>query len=307
MHDLRRPIVVNSLDRSKPLIDLLVSMAYVIKQRMPCECIQFGSIGQRADGTTYSTSGVVSKCIRCTTLEKYEALVKQEECDAKATKHREPPMNNLETASNENISAEKQRQHELEEAGVVQWKDWVDEGKKAYLKQESAPGHLPTPQEELNFSIAYAIRKLLSNNLEANTKLIDAMCDAEATVLAFLGDVAFNSSVCGTKQTAVVDMFARLHALRQACFGGTIPQTPTSTKQMQDQLDESYRSLAAKGRLLLTVELNTPEQAGELMRWMYATHKPMRSNLLEIAWDKVAVPATHAAALKTLIDTVRES
>lgn len=50
--------------------------------------------------------------------------------------------------------------HADEEAGVAQWKEWLDEGRRAYFKQESAPYHLPRANEGTNFCIAYALRKL---------------------------------------------------------------------------------------------------------------------------------------------------
>lgn len=48
--------------------------------------------------------------------------------------------------------------------------------------------------------------------MSTQDKLAEALRDAEATVLAFLGDVAFDGSVCGIKQATVKGMFARLQA-----------------------------------------------------------------------------------------------
>lgn len=65
-------------------------------------------------------------------------------------------------------------------------------------------------------------------------------------------------------------------------------------------INEQCAALAAKEKLLLTVAIDTPEQAEELLRWMYASSKPMKSRLLEISWDKVAVPKRHAEAIEML-------
>jgi len=56
------------------------------------------------------------------------------------------------------------------------------------------------------------------------------------------------------------------------------------------QIAEHNQSLADKGTLLLTVKLSTKEQAAEIMDWMYSSkEKPMKSELVEIAWNKRAV------------------
>lgn len=80
------------------------------------------------------------------------------------------------------------------------------------------------------------------------------------------------------------------------------------TKTHQDVVDsmrQANESLAAKGTLLLTVKLETAEQADEIMRWMYASEKPMSAELVEIAWDKVAVRKDQAEALAALLETSR--
>ena len=64
--------------------------------------------------------------------------------------------------------------------------------------------------------------------------------------------------------------------------------------------EEQNLSLVKKGTLLLTVRLDSPEQADEIMQWMYAKDKPMKATLLEIAWDKVAVRKEQAEALEML-------
>lgn len=53
---------------------LLAQMAFVIKRRTTCECLGYGSIGQRADGTLHAESGITQKCARCIVLEKHATL-----------------------------------------------------------------------------------------------------------------------------------------------------------------------------------------------------------------------------------------
>jgi hypothetical protein len=71
-------------------------------------------------------------------------------------------------------------------------------------------------------------------------------------------------------------------------------------------MDEHSKALAEKGMLILTVKLENTEQADELLRWMYSKNKPMKSELLEIAWDKVAVPRRQAEALIMLSAAFKE-
>lgn len=73
--------------------------------------------------------------------------------------------------------------------------------------------------------------------------------------------------------------------------------TPEEAKQ---RVEDSNEALARKGILLLTVKVDTPEEAHEILNWMYLDKKPMKATLLEIAWDKVAVPKAQADALETL-------
>lgn len=69
-----------------------------------------------------------------------------------------------------------------------------------------------------------------------------------------------------------------------------------AVKFMEDQ----NQSLVNKGTLLLTVRVDSQEQAGEIMQWMYAKDKPMKAELVEIAWNKVAVRKEQAEALEML-------
>lgn len=72
-----------------------------------------------------------------------------------------------------------------------------------------------------------------------------------------------------------------------------------------DFIVEQNRSLANKGTLLLTVRLDSPEQAAEIMQWMYAKDKPMKAELIEIAWDKVAVKKEVAEAVAALMKAIQ--
>ena len=67
-----------------------------------------------------------------------------------------------------------------------------------------------------------------------------------------------------------------------------------------DFVNEQSTALASKGTLLLTVSLDTPEQADEILRWMYSDKKPMKAVLMEVAWDKVAVSKQQAEALEAM-------
>jgi hypothetical protein len=72
-------------------------------------------------------------------------------------------------------------------------------------------------------------------------------------------------------------------------------------------LNEQEQALLEHGTLLLTVNLKTVEDAREILEWMYATRKPMTSELIEIAWDKVAVSKQVAEALAQMRKAMRES
>ena len=66
------------------------------------------------------------------------------------------------------------------------------------------------------------------------------------------------------------------------------------------QHDGTLQHLVDKGRLILTVNVTTKEQAEELLEWMYATEKPMKSELLGLAWDKETVTKQEFDALEQL-------
>lgn len=72
----------------------------------------------------------------------------------------------------------------------------------------------------------------------------------------------------------------------------------------ENSMLEQCQALADKKKLLLTVELNSPEEAEELFMWMYGTNKPMKSKLNEIAWNKVAV---EKLKVSQLIDGLKEA
>ena len=74
--------------------------------------------------------------------------------------------------------------------------------------------------------------------------------------------------------------------------------TPEEVKAYRESQNAA---LAARGRLLLEVELSSSEEADELMRWLYSpSDKPMKSRLVAISWDKVAIRAEVAEALGAL-------
>ncbi len=73
--------------------------------------------------------------------------------------------------------------------------------------------------------------------------------------------------------------------------------------RMQDHcLRDMYQMFIDKGNLLLTVKVETFEQVDELMQWLYAPQKsPLQTQLIEVAWDKVAMPRDKAEALTELL------
>lgn len=72
---------------------------------------------------------------------------------------------------------------------------------------------------------------------------------------------------------------------------------------LEAQKQEMYQSLADHGKLILTVTVSNAEEAGEIIRWMYADVRPMKAKLEEIAWNKVAVLKDQAEALAALLKT----
>lgn len=66
------------------------------------------------------------------------------------------------------------------------------------------------------------------------------------------------------------------------------------------EYNESCKFLVKKGRLLLTVDVRTEEEADQILTWMYSTQKPMSAALQEIAWDKATVSQAVADAVETL-------
>jgi len=77
--------------------------------------------------------------------------------------------------------------------------------------------------------------------------------------------------------------------------------TPEERKQRAlEQHDGTLQHLVDKGRLVLTVNVTTKEQANEILEWMYAPEKPMKSELLELAWDRATVTKQEYEALEQL-------
>jgi len=56
--------------------------------------------------------------------------------------------------------------------------------------------------------------------------------------------------------------------------------------------------LVDRGQLILTVKVNTVEDASQLIEWMYAPKKPMSAELIEMAWDKVTVSKKEGEVIK---------
>ena len=67
-------------------------------------------------------------------------------------------------------------------------------------------------------------------------------------------------------------------------------------------LENTLDFFVKKGRLILAVDVTTQEQAEELIRWMYAPEKPMKSELIDISWDKQTVTKQQGK----LLDDIKE-
>jgi hypothetical protein len=77
--------------------------------------------------------------------------------------------------------------------------------------------------------------------------------------------------------------------------------TPEERKQQALEMHErTLQHLVDKGRLMLTVNVTTKEQAQEILEWMYGPEKPMTAELIELAWDKAAITKQEFDALEQL-------
>ncbi|MEM1156083.1 MAG: hypothetical protein AAGI44_18250, partial [Pseudomonadota bacterium] len=56
--------------------------------------------------------------------------------------------------------------------------------------------------------------------------------------------------------------------------------------------------------LVLTVEVTDIEHAEQILEWLYAPEKPMKSQLTAIAWDSEVVPRAVRNALNVLGDSM---
>ena len=65
--------------------------------------------------------------------------------------------------------------------------------------------------------------------------------------------------------------------------------------------------LIEKKEILLTVNITTEEQANEILQWMYGNDKPMKTELLELSWDKSTVSTKEAELLNALKQTLLEN
>ena len=84
------------------------------------------------------------------------------------------------------------------------------------------------------------------------------------------------------------------------CLGRAEEGMKMSYQVDTDPRVDMIRGLLAKGHLLLKVKIRTEDDAEEIIRWMYAPHKPMQAELLEIAWDKELVDKDVFDALRSL-------
>lgn len=71
-------------------------------------------------------------------------------------------------------------------------------------------------------------------------------------------------------------------------------------EQIAMMQEQTAQHLIDKGRLVLTVNVTTKEQAEQLLKWMFGTEKPMKAELLELAWDKEAIAREEFQALQQL-------
>ena len=67
-------------------------------------------------------------------------------------------------------------------------------------------------------------------------------------------------------------------------------------------LENTLDFFVKKGRLILAVDVTTQEQAEEIIGWMYAPEKPMKSELIDISWDKQTVTKQEGK----LLDAIKE-
>ena len=73
---------------------------------------------------------------------------------------------------------------------------------------------------------------------------------------------------------------------------------------MSDEVyEQTVQQLLKKGTLTLQVKVTAIDEVEELLRWMYATDKPMKSELLSIDW-KPRMPQSVEDALEHLVSTV---
>lgn len=74
-------------------------------------------------------------------------------------------------------------------------------------------------------------------------------------------------------------------------------------KECLQRYENLLQSFVDKGELILSVRVTTKEQADELLAWLYSPEKPMKSELLEVSWDKALVPKKQAELLAQLIES----
>lgn len=73
--------------------------------------------------------------------------------------------------------------------------------------------------------------------------------------------------------------------------------------------EDQVNSLLEKGRLMLTVDVNSKEDVEQLLAWMYAPddQKPMTASLEEMSWDKVAATKKEADLIGHMRSVMQDS
>jgi hypothetical protein len=76
-----------------------------------------------------------------------------------------------------------------------------------------------------------------------------------------------------------------------------MPKTQEEALKIHDQ---TVSHLVEQGRLVLTVEVESQEQAEQILQWMYAPEKPMKATLVSLGWNQEAVSSDVLTAIREL-------
>lgn len=75
-------------------------------------------------------------------------------------------------------------------------------------------------------------------------------------------------------------------------------------KEAKQTVIDFNNLLIKKGNIFLEIEIKTIEEADEIGRWMYSKKdSPMKSNLIQVAWDKTLVPKELRKAIEIIQKT----